>query len=651
MASFTTPLPLPVSRTRIAARSRSPVLLPSVALPPCYLYDTFRGSAGTLLSAHTSDTGAKWVTNGGSYTLDGNGYVYANTNNPSPATSNATLPGSLAFQVFFDCNNLGSVGAGACGVQLARSTSNGYQFLIKSGVSYFTYNGVSQGTSGGAPGTGVIWRIFITVNVVNGSLVFNAQYAAVAIHQLVLSGKLFHFELLGFQSPCRYLVSQHQSDPDDGLPRREYVTSKPGAPGGQAPRRKLQTILRPDLTATIFAVHPLCVSGAALDAGRRQGTAANVSTETLPGTADTIPQHTAHHTAHWQGPGECLQAQALLRGIPARHLPSATEHAGRRSGTAANVSTETLPGPADTVRQQTADNADHRQGPGECLQAQALPRRIPARHPPSPAEHAGRRSGTAANVSTETLPGPADAVRQQTADDADHRQGPGECLQAQALPRRIPARHPPSPAEHAGRRSGTAANVSTEALPGPADAVRQQTADNADHRQGPGECLQAQALSRRIPARHPPSATEHAGRRSGTSANVSTEALPGPADAVRQQTADNADHRQEPRECLQAQAYPAAFSPGMYSPLLSMAVVGKGKATPGRARRDALAPFVCVTAPLLTPGVRVMTRRDRYRWAVSQIPSEFAGRSTFIPTLYLPYEFTSVVIAPGNIDP
>ena len=142
-----------------------------------YLQDTFQGTAGTLLSAHTSDSVAQWITNGGQYTLDGNGYVYANTNNPNPATSNASLPGSLAFQLFFDCNNLGNVGTGACGVQLARSSSNGYQFLIKSGVSYFTYNGSSQGTSGGGPGTGVIWRIFISVQVLNGNLAFSAQYA------------------------------------------------------------------------------------------------------------------------------------------------------------------------------------------------------------------------------------------------------------------------------------------------------------------------------------------------------------------------------------------------------------------------------------------------------------------------------------------
>jgi hypothetical protein len=70
-----------------------------------YLTDTFTGTNGTALTAHTSDSGASYLAGNGSgvanITLDGNGQIFNSSGTTSFAYANATMPSTQNVQVIF----------------------------------------------------------------------------------------------------------------------------------------------------------------------------------------------------------------------------------------------------------------------------------------------------------------------------------------------------------------------------------------------------------------------------------------------------------------------------------------------------------------------------------------------------------------------
>ena len=100
-----------------------------------YLVDTFQGTAGTLLSAHTSDSGASWTTAGADWTLDGSGYVY---NNASSAQTygNWTVPSSPNFQAWVDFKPLSQTGQN--GLRLWGTPS--VYLVFTAGTGYYLSN-------------------------------------------------------------------------------------------------------------------------------------------------------------------------------------------------------------------------------------------------------------------------------------------------------------------------------------------------------------------------------------------------------------------------------------------------------------------------------------------------------------------------------
>ena len=142
-----------------------------------YLQDTFQGTGP--LSAHVSDSGATWTANAGDYTLDGNGYVFANTNNPPQAFPSTGNPPTTNFQVYADVDYLTALSAGRAGLNLLANGSNAYQFIVNNGGSKtcFCLNGVASGNSGAVQPAGSLWRYLLTIQLAGGGISLVALYS------------------------------------------------------------------------------------------------------------------------------------------------------------------------------------------------------------------------------------------------------------------------------------------------------------------------------------------------------------------------------------------------------------------------------------------------------------------------------------------
>ncbi len=154
-----------------------------------YLNDTFSGTSGTLLSAHTSDSGAAWPndsnhSNGGNgLALDGSGGVYLSTTAPSSILSTAAMPGTVNFEVLFAVYRMTAVNPSQTGVTLFSTeppTTNNWKLMFTDGSGFGLYNGpTSKASTGLSPAVGQKWWIKVDVSTSGGNTTFTARYATI----------------------------------------------------------------------------------------------------------------------------------------------------------------------------------------------------------------------------------------------------------------------------------------------------------------------------------------------------------------------------------------------------------------------------------------------------------------------------------------
>ena len=135
-----------------------------------YLTDTFTGSAGTLLTAHTSDSGATWPNDAnhilgtaGSIALDGNGMLYGTGGGLAGQLSSITLP-TGAFSIIYTLKKIDTTQS-MCGITLY--TSSPYGSTTTSNVSFMT------STFTGATGSDWFQNGFTTSNTPGFNGTFN----------------------------------------------------------------------------------------------------------------------------------------------------------------------------------------------------------------------------------------------------------------------------------------------------------------------------------------------------------------------------------------------------------------------------------------------------------------------------------------------
>ncbi len=171
--------PISRLRTRAANPIRPRSLPPSIALPQCYLYDTFGGQAGTTLNNHTADSGAAWVPGAINLSLDGNGFAYCTSS--AAVYTNATMPSADTFTVQYDLEYLTAVSGSYFSVITNCTIFSVYvMFAYKQGSGFAWWNVGTPTTSYVTPAawtTGQTLRIRLDVHPSGTNTVFSAYYS------------------------------------------------------------------------------------------------------------------------------------------------------------------------------------------------------------------------------------------------------------------------------------------------------------------------------------------------------------------------------------------------------------------------------------------------------------------------------------------
>src|SRR5271165_2259666 len=140
-----------------------------------YYYDLFTGTAGTLLTSHTADSGATWPNDADHYygtgivTLDGLGGVYQSNTGSSINLSSATMPSTQNFEVLFTHIQYSSISGGDnAGLVLLSSSfpaiASAYGILYAENIGWELYQfSLTEATllSGphAGPAFGVTWHM------------------------------------------------------------------------------------------------------------------------------------------------------------------------------------------------------------------------------------------------------------------------------------------------------------------------------------------------------------------------------------------------------------------------------------------------------------------------------------------------------------
>ncbi len=154
-----------------------------------YYYDLFTGTAGTLLTSHTADSGATWPNNsshirGNNNTeLDGNGMLFQSGTGPCINIPSATQPPTFNFEVLFTFERLTSVSDSVAGVLLATngsmsSCTDHWEFIYREGSGWsFCHQEAPASSYVAGPAVGVTWWMKVTAATSGSNTIFTAYYA------------------------------------------------------------------------------------------------------------------------------------------------------------------------------------------------------------------------------------------------------------------------------------------------------------------------------------------------------------------------------------------------------------------------------------------------------------------------------------------
>ena len=160
-----------------------------------YYYDLFTGTAGTLLTSHTADSGATWPNDADHYygtgivTLDGLGGVYqSNTSNSNTINlSSASMPSTQNFEVLFLYIRKTSIAANAGLIFLSSSwptIADCYELFYAEGDGWLLYHTSISGSTNtllagpyAGPALGVTWYMKVDVSTSGGNTTFTVYYS------------------------------------------------------------------------------------------------------------------------------------------------------------------------------------------------------------------------------------------------------------------------------------------------------------------------------------------------------------------------------------------------------------------------------------------------------------------------------------------
>ena len=157
-----------------------------------YYYDLFTGAsggtAGTLLSSTTSDSGSTWPTNssynyGNAIELDGNGGIFSSVATAAMQIPSATQPSSYNFEVQYSLQRLSTSTTGTqSGVLLATASgfafTDHWEFYYVEGSGFaFAHNDGPVGSFVAGPAVGTKWYIKIDVSTSGSNTTFTAYYS------------------------------------------------------------------------------------------------------------------------------------------------------------------------------------------------------------------------------------------------------------------------------------------------------------------------------------------------------------------------------------------------------------------------------------------------------------------------------------------
>ena len=158
-----------------------------------YYYDLFTGTAGTLLTSHTANSGATWPNDTNHLTttnlieLDGTGMVFSSGTAPTLQIPSATQPSTQNFEILYSFVRLTPLAEQSSGAELIRATpfataANDVSFTYCEGWNgytgfYFLLSDVPQGTGVPGPAIGVTWYIKVDVWTLSGPTYFDAYYS------------------------------------------------------------------------------------------------------------------------------------------------------------------------------------------------------------------------------------------------------------------------------------------------------------------------------------------------------------------------------------------------------------------------------------------------------------------------------------------
>ncbi len=160
-----------------------------------YYYDLFTGSAGTLLTSTTTDSGASWPTDSthkwgtGVLELDGSGGIFQSIANTGSTYNfpSSPMPSSLNFEALFWVNRMTSVASSKAGLILVSAPihgSNPYQYVVEytEGTGWFLWHWntdawIELASSTSGPAIGSTWYMKATVSTSGGSTTFGLYYS------------------------------------------------------------------------------------------------------------------------------------------------------------------------------------------------------------------------------------------------------------------------------------------------------------------------------------------------------------------------------------------------------------------------------------------------------------------------------------------
>src|SRR5271157_4907906 len=154
-----------------------------------YYYDLFTGTAGTLLTSHSADSGATWPNDsshirGNNHTkLDGNGMLFQSGTGPCINIPSATQPPTFNFEILFTFKRLTSVSGSVAGVLLATngslsSCTDHWEFIYREGSGWsFSHQEAPASSYVAGPAVGVTWWMKVTAATSGSNTIFTAYYA------------------------------------------------------------------------------------------------------------------------------------------------------------------------------------------------------------------------------------------------------------------------------------------------------------------------------------------------------------------------------------------------------------------------------------------------------------------------------------------